>query len=111
MSLPIKPQPDCASAWRAAVAAVDQLPGDSAYNVLIDIVDPLAGAGIGDSRVAVVDAFLQPFGKSVETVANTIFPSASTTATARQPFSAHSAIACFPRYARMLDGPAIISSG
>jgi hypothetical protein len=76
MSLPIKPQPDCASAWRAAVAAVDLQPGDSAYNVLIDIADPLAGAGIGDSRVAVVNAFLQPYGKSVETVANTIFPSA-----------------------------------
>lgn len=76
MSLPILPQPDCASAWRAAVAAVDLQPGDSAYNVLIDIANPLAGTSITDPRVAVVEAFLQPYGKSVEAVANTIFPSA-----------------------------------
>ena len=51
MSLPIPLQPDCASAWRAAVAAVDLQPGDSAYNVLIDIADPLIGAGIGELSV------------------------------------------------------------
>lgn len=76
MYLPIPPQPDCASAWRAAVAAVDGQQGDSAYNVVIDIVDPISGANLADPRVAVVDAFLRRYEKSVEAVANTIFPSA-----------------------------------
>ena len=55
MYLPIPPQPDCVSAWRAAVAAVDAQPGDSAYNVLIDITDPLGCTGGNDPRVAIVD--------------------------------------------------------
>ena len=75
MYLPIPPQPDCASAWRAAVAAVDAQQGDSAYNVVVDIADPVVGANLADPRVAVVEAFLQGYGKSVESVANTIFPS------------------------------------
>jgi hypothetical protein len=76
MYLPIQSQPDCAAAWRAAVAGVDAQYGDSAYNVVIDVTNPLAGGGLDDPRVAVVEAFLQGFGKSVETIANTIFPSA-----------------------------------
>lgn len=76
MYLAIPPQPDCASAWRAAVKAVDLRPGDSAYNVVIDIADPIAGTDPTDPRVAVVDAFLRRFDKSVEAVANTIFPAA-----------------------------------
>lgn len=76
MYLAIPPQPDCATAWRAAAGAVDAATGRSAYNVIIDIADPVSGAGPDDPRVKVVDAFLQPFDKSVETVANTIFPAA-----------------------------------
>ena len=76
MYLPIPSQPDCASAWRAAVAMVDKKAGHSAYNVIIDIADPINGTTLDDSRVAVVDQFLRRFDKSVETVANTIFPSA-----------------------------------
>ncbi len=75
MYLPIPSQPDCASAWRAAVAGVDAKPGDSSHNVIIDVANPLAGATTDDPRVATVETFLQGYGKSVETVANTIFPS------------------------------------
>lgn len=74
MYLPIPSQPDCASGWREAVRAVDARPGHSAYNVVIDIADPIANATLADTRVAVVDKFLSDCDKSVETVANTIFP-------------------------------------
>lgn len=76
MYLPIPSQPDCASAWREAVRAVDERPGHSAYNVVIDIADPIANATLENARVAVVDEFLSDCDKSVETVANTIFPAA-----------------------------------
>lgn len=75
MYLPIPSQPDCASAWREAVRAVDGRPGHSAYNVIIDVTDPIAKATLADARIAVVDEFLSASDKSVETVANTIFPS------------------------------------
>src|SRR5581483_11551767 len=74
MYLPIPPQPDCASAWREAVRCVDAQPGHTAYNVIIDVADPTANANRQDPRVAVVDDFLSGCDKSVETVANTIFP-------------------------------------
>jgi hypothetical protein len=76
MYLPVPPQPDCASAWREAVRLVDNRPGHEAYNVIIDIADPTAGATRRDARVAVVDDLLAGCDKSVETVANTIFPAA-----------------------------------
>jgi hypothetical protein len=77
MYLPVPSQPDCASAWRAAVRAVDREPGHSAHNVIIDVVDPTTNATRrDDARVAVVDDFLSGCGKSVEAVANTIFPAA-----------------------------------
>ncbi len=74
MYLPVPPQPDCASAWREAVRAVDAQPGRATYNVIIDVTDPVANATRQDPRVAVVDDFLSGCDKSVETVANTIFP-------------------------------------
>jgi hypothetical protein len=74
MYLPIPPQPDCASAWREAVRAVDGRPGHSTYNAIIDVADPIANATLADARIAVVDEFLSDREKSVETVANTIFP-------------------------------------
>ncbi len=76
MYLPIPTQPDCATAWREAVRTVDGRPGHTAYNVIIDIADPVANAHLGNPRVAVVNDFLSGFDKSVETVANTIFPAA-----------------------------------
>ncbi|MDE2392013.1 MAG: hypothetical protein AB7E55_34435 [Pigmentiphaga sp.] len=74
MYLPIPPQSDCASAWREAVRAVNSQSGHSAYNVIIDVLDPISHATLADVRVAVVDGFLSDCEKSVETVANTIFP-------------------------------------
>lgn len=74
MYLPIPSQHDCASAWREAVRAVDCQQGHAAYNVIIDVADPIAHATLADPRIAVVDDFLSPYEKSVETVANTIFP-------------------------------------
>lgn len=74
MYLPIPSQHDCASAWREAVRSVDTQPGHEAYNVIIDIADPIANATRSDGRIATVDNFLREHAKSVETVANTIFP-------------------------------------
>lgn len=74
MYLPIPQQHDCVSAWREAVRKVDEQPGHSAYNVIIDVADPLANTTRQDPRVTVIDEFLNSFDKSVETVANTIMP-------------------------------------
>jgi hypothetical protein len=74
MYLPVPPQPDCASAWREAVRAVDGQPGHSAYNVIIDVAGPTENTTRQDPRIAIVDDFLGGCGKSVDTVANTIFP-------------------------------------
>jgi len=74
--LPTKSQPDCASAWLEAVKQVDGQPGHEAHNVVIDIADPIAGTTRANPIVARVDDFLQTHGKSVETIANTIFPQA-----------------------------------
>lgn len=76
MYLPIPSQPDCASAWREAVRAVDGKQGHAAYNVIIDVTAPVANATLADPRIAIVDGFLSLYEKSVETVANTIFPAA-----------------------------------
>ena len=43
MYLPIPSQPDCVSAWREAVRHVDMQSGHHAYNVIIDVTDPLRG--------------------------------------------------------------------
>jgi hypothetical protein len=74
MYLAVPPQPDCASAWREAVRLVDAKPDHEAYNVIVDVTDPTVRTSRHDTRVAVVDDFLGGCGKSVETVANTIFP-------------------------------------
>ncbi len=74
MYLPVPPQPDCARAWREAVRAVDDQPGHAAHNVIIDVADPTANTTGQDPRVAIVDDFLAGYDKSVETIANTIFP-------------------------------------
>ncbi|HZV06033.1 MAG TPA: hypothetical protein VE999_13225 [Gemmataceae bacterium] len=74
MYLPVPPQPDCATAWREAVRLVDGASGHVAYNVVIDVADPTANATRAHPGVAVVDDFLTARDKSVEAVANTIFP-------------------------------------
>ncbi len=76
MYIPIPAKPDCASAWREAVHVVDSKSGHAGYNVIIDVADPVANVTRQDPRIAAVDNFLQSFEKSVETIANTIFPAA-----------------------------------
>jgi len=76
MYLPVPPQPDCASAWREAVRLVDSRPGHEAYNVVIDVADPIVNATRGHAGITVVDDFLSAREKSVDAVANTIFPAA-----------------------------------
>jgi len=77
MYLPIDPAPDCVSAWRAALAAVDGKPAHEYHNVIIDVADPTARSRLSDPVVAVVDAYLRGENeKGIETVANTIFPQA-----------------------------------
>lgn len=76
MYLPLPPQPDCATAWLTASTKVNGLPGHEGYNVIIHIADPTARATIADPIVAHVNDFLMARNKSVETVANTIFPEA-----------------------------------
>lgn len=77
MYLPIQSQPDCVSAWRKAVGVVEAEHGHEAHNVIIDVADPLARAGMDDPVVREVDAYLvSKDKKAVETVANTIFPAA-----------------------------------
>jgi hypothetical protein len=72
--LPVSPQPDCASAWLAAAHAVDGEPGHHAHNVIIDVADPTARASLVDPVVAQVNDFLLARDKSIECIANTIFP-------------------------------------
>jgi hypothetical protein len=70
----IPSQPDCASAWLEAVKQVDGQPGHEAHNVVIDVTDPTAGASPSHPIVARVNDLLVTHDKSVEAIANTIFP-------------------------------------
>jgi hypothetical protein len=72
--LPVPPQPDCASAWLEAVKMVDGKPGHEAHNVIIDVENPVAGATLAHPIVRRVNDFLAIRDKSVECIANTIFP-------------------------------------
>lgn len=74
MYLPIPPQPDCAAAWLAAFKAVDERPKHQAHNVIIDVLDPTAGATLQNEVVREVNKFLVAREKSIECIANTIFP-------------------------------------
>jgi len=82
MYLPVPPQPDCATAWLEAVKLVNSQhghlgqPSHQAMNVIVDVADPTAAATLAHPVVSEVDAFLMARDKSVETVANTIFPNA-----------------------------------
>ncbi|WP_164830061.1 hypothetical protein [Sinorhizobium medicae] len=74
MYLAVPPQPDCQTAWREAVRLVDANPGHEAHNVIIDVVNPVAGTDRSNPKIAVVNSFLEKHEKAVEAVANTIFP-------------------------------------
>lgn len=74
MYLIIPPQPDCVSTWREAVRGVDAEPRHEAHNVLMTVQNPASLSSSQDPRLKVIDDFLRTHDKSVQTVANTIFP-------------------------------------
>lgn len=74
MAVLIDKQPDCAAAWLTAATAVDAMPRHDGYNIIIEIDYPDRGASRTHPVVATVEAFLSERGKSVEAIANTIFP-------------------------------------
>jgi thymidylate synthase len=77
MYLPIEPQPSSARAWVAAASAV-RAAGGEAYNVIIDIADPVSEDAIDTAIIEEVDRYLRAHNTySVATVANTIFPEAT----------------------------------
>jgi hypothetical protein len=74
MYVPIDPQPSSARAWVAAASAVKALGGE-AYNVIIDIADPVIEDATDTAIIQEVDRYLRAHNTySVATVANTIFP-------------------------------------
>src|SRR5262245_32851148 len=74
MYTPIPPQPTNAQAWLATAAAV-QDSGGEAYNVVIDIADPLGVPPADHAILSTVDDFLRRHqANTVSGVANTIFP-------------------------------------
>jgi hypothetical protein len=72
--LPIHPQPDCATAWLEAALKVNAATGHEAHNVIIGVTDPVSGATLANPIVTRVNNFLATKEKSVECIANTIFP-------------------------------------
>lgn len=70
--LPI--QSNCATAWLAAARFVDGQIRHEAYNVLIDVANPILDTIENDPIVSSVEEFLNTFDRSLFTIANTIFP-------------------------------------
>jgi thymidylate synthase len=74
MYTPIPAQPTNAQAWLAAASAVQDAGGE-AYNVVIDIADPVAVTGPDTAILTFVDQFLREHHVNpLAGVANTIFP-------------------------------------
>jgi len=77
MYLPIPSQPSSARAWVVDSAAVHAAGGE-AYNVVIDIENPLAEDTADTAIIQAVDQYLRDHDAySISTVANTIFPEAT----------------------------------
>ena len=74
MYLPVPTQLDCATAWLQAVRHVNSQRGHEAYNVIIDVEDPIRSTTLQNPIVGAVDLFLKARKKSIATVSNTIFP-------------------------------------
>jgi thymidylate synthase len=75
MYLPIQSQQTCVQAWLAAVMAVHNMNGHEAYNVIIDIENPIERTEGDEQVIELVDSFLRSHGEyPVATVINTIFP-------------------------------------
>lgn len=74
MYTPIATQPTNAQAWLAAAAAAQDAGGE-AYNVVIDIADPLGISSADHAILSAVDDFLRRHhANTISGVANTIFP-------------------------------------
>jgi len=79
MYLPIPSQPTCAQAWLTAATAINEV-GREAYNVIVDIAEPLTWTTADQQITDLVDDFLCAHNSSqkrvypISTVANTIFP-------------------------------------
>jgi thymidylate synthase len=75
MYLPIPSQYTCVRAWLAAVTTVHNMNGHEAYNVVIDIENPIERTEGDEQVIELVDSFLRSHDKyPVATVINTIFP-------------------------------------
>ncbi len=75
MFLPIESKSTCVAGWLAATAAVDNQRHHEAYNVVIDVTDPLAQTAVDIRIMEIVDNFLRTHGAlPLQAVANTIFP-------------------------------------
>ena len=76
MYTPIPSQATNAQAWLAAAAAVQDAGGE-AYNVVIDIADPVTISPTDHAILTTVDGFLRSHhANTISSVANTIFPQA-----------------------------------
>jgi hypothetical protein len=74
MYLPIQSQQTCVQAWLAAVTAVHNMNGHEAYNVVIDIENPLERIEGDEQVIELLDSFLRSHDEyPVVTVINTIF--------------------------------------
>jgi hypothetical protein len=74
MYLPIPSQYTCVRAWLAAVTTVHNMNGHEAYNVVIDIENPIERTEGDEQVIELVDSFLRSHDKyPVATVINTIF--------------------------------------
>ncbi|WP_299877967.1 hypothetical protein [uncultured Sulfitobacter sp.] len=76
MYLATKPQPDAARAWLEATQQVFAQPQHEAYNVIVDLKEPVICDATSLAIIQRVDGFLRPRSKPLMTVANTIFPNA-----------------------------------
>jgi len=71
------PAETCTEAWLKTVTTLLPLEGKSAYNVILDISDPLKVTSTDKAIIHAVDTFLLGHGADpVSTVAGTIFPAA-----------------------------------
>lgn len=75
-TVPLRPDSTCLTTWREAVRVVDAEPGHEAHNVIMSVADPVNGTGLADPGIKPVDNFLRQHDKSLQSIANTIFPAA-----------------------------------
>jgi hypothetical protein len=74
MYLPVPTASTCAIGWIAAAQKLIEA-GDEAYNVVVDIEDPVSCTAHDQAIIRGLDGFLRERGAySVATVANTVFP-------------------------------------